>query len=114
MKLLAINGSPKNTGTTASLLQSFTNEAKRLGAKVETINLYEENIPLHTGELDKAKLRLDSLQQKITDCDGFVIASPTHWFNVSSAVKLFIDHLTDLEDNSRWLLEGKVAGFVMA
>jgi multimeric flavodoxin WrbA len=113
LKILALNGSPKIDGRTAHMLSIFIKETAKLGAEVTLVNLYKEKIPQHSGELKQPLKKLSKLQQLMVDCDGFVIATPTHWFNLSSQVKLFIDHLTDLEDNDRWLLEGKVAGFIV-
>lgn len=92
------------------LLEIFVNEAKKQGAEVEIIHLYQENLPLHSGKLED-EFKPSNLQKKLIQADGFVITTPIHWFNVSTPVKIFVDHMTDLEENG-WLLEGKVAGFI--
>ena len=51
VKLLAINSSPRLEGNTAKLLQSFINQAEKLGAEVIKYDLYSENIPPVSGEL---------------------------------------------------------------
>lgn len=43
--------------------------------------------------------------------DGFVFATPVHWFNMSASMKNFIDWLTTLEVNS-FLLEGKIGAVI--
>jgi multimeric flavodoxin WrbA len=111
MKLLAINSSPKPHGTTASLLSIFEKEASKV-AEVERVNLYDHPLPFVTGELDLPIQELNPLQQKMVDCDGFVIATPTYWFSAPAILKNFIENLTLLEENG-WLLEGKVAGFIV-
>lgn len=111
MKILAINSSPKPDGKTASFLQTFIDAAKDQGMEVNKVNLYEEEIPHHSGELDKPLKELSKLQKKFVEADGFVIATPTYWFNVPGVLKNFIDHLTILEENG-WQAEGKVAGII--
>ena len=45
----------------------------------------------------------------MSTADGFVFATPVHWFNMSALMKCFIDWLTSLEQDT-CELEGKVAG----
>lgn len=99
------------------MLAVALHEAKKLGAQAETINLIEHKILPHSGILNN-KTYIEStnddrakLQKRVLAADGIVFATPTHWFNVSSLMKLFIDRLTSLEDYN-FLLEGKVAGFI--
>lgn len=112
IKILAINSSPKLNGKTASFLEVFVDEAGSKGVEVERIDLYKENIPPVSGELGKNIKQLSKLQEKYLAADGFVIATPTYWFNVPGVLKNFIDSLTILEENS-WKTEGKVAGLIV-
>lgn len=107
---LAINGSPKADGHTASLLKEFVAATDPYGI-CHVVNLFDHTIPPVTGELGVPIRGLSPLHQMMLEADAFVLATPTYWFNLPGHVKNFIDHLTVLEDNG-WLLEGKVAGCV--
>lgn len=113
VRVLAINSSPKADGQTAKLLDIFTNEAKKLGLEVTVRNLYElkDQIPPFDGQLNEPAREVKGIYREIVDCDGFVIATPTYWFNMPGILKSFIDHLTILEEGG-WMLEGKAAGII--
>jgi multimeric flavodoxin WrbA len=51
MKIIAINGSPRKKGNTATLCEEFLKGAKSVRPDVETeiINLYELNYECHPG-----------------------------------------------------------------
>ena len=111
MKILTINCSPKNEGNTAKLLKIFLDEASKIGLEVRSINLYEEKEDFFHGKLNQKIEKLTKAQELLTKSDGFVIATPTYWFNTPAILKNFIDNLTPLEENN-WMLEGKVGGFI--
>lgn len=110
-KILIINASPKRKGHTAVLLEAFAKEIKKKGAKVNWIHLPREKIKAVDGRLGKIK-NLSHLLKRVLASDGIVIGTPTYWFNVPGVLKNFIDQLTILEE-SGFLLEGKVAGFIV-
>lgn len=112
VKILAVNSSPQEKGHTVHLLNLFVESAEKLGAQVKRFDLYKEHIPPVTGELGKKSKKLSHLQKELVASDGFVIATPTYWFNEPGILKNFIDNLTPLEENG-FLLEGKVAGFIV-
>lgn len=116
--ILGINGSPKKNGYVSKMLAQVLVQAKKRGAEIKAINLADYKILPHTGILDekiyleKTKDDMAKLQKIVLEADGIVFATPTHWFNVSSLMKLFLDRLTSLEHYD-FLLEGKVAGFIV-
>lgn len=112
IKLLAINGSPNPDSKTVNFLKQFIESANTLGATIENIDLYRHSIPFVTGKLEQKISKLLPIQKAIIECDGFIIATPTYWFNIPGILKNFIDNLTILEENG-FLLEGKVAGFII-
>lgn len=112
IKLMAINASPKLDGQTAALLEIFVKAAIDEKAAIDRLDLYTENIPFINGKLGKESQELLPVHHKLLESDGLVIATPTYWFNVPAILKNFIDNLTILEDNG-FLLEGKVAGFIV-
>src|SRR3989338_2403296 len=115
--ILGINGSPKKNGTVFVMLKKVLAEAGKRGAKTQIINLADYKILPHSGKLDekiyieKTNDDMSKLQELVLHADGIVFATPTHWFNVSSLMKLFLDRLTSLEHYG-FLLEGKSAGIV--
>ena len=112
VKILAINSSPKTEGHTAHLLELFIKSAEKHGAQVKELDLYQEHIKPFSGILGKKLKKLNRFQKALVEADGFVIATPTYWFNEPGILKDFIDSLTPLEEND-FMLEGKVAGFIV-
>lgn len=113
-KILAINSSPNFSGKTASFLKTAITGFRKLNCLVEKVDLYKENLSFETGKLDRKNFKLTALQKKISECDGFIIATPVYWFNTPAILKAFIDNLTILEEESpNFLLEGKVAGIIV-
>ncbi len=112
IKILAINSSHKAEGHTGKLLDLFINEAKGLGIEISQINLNREHIHPFSGILGNKLKHKSKLQREMIEADGFVIATPTYWFDEPGVLKDFIDSLTPLEENG-FLLEGKVAGFIV-
>lgn len=92
-------------------------EMVKLEAEVQRIDLCDYKILPHNGELNPEKYIEDTdddmpeLQKLVLKADGIIFATPTHWLNMSSLMKLFTDRLTSLEDYN-FLLEGKAAGFI--
>ena len=112
IKILAINSSPKLEGHTAHFLQSFIRSAEKLGADVIMVNLYKQHLKPFSGKLGIKIKSLAPLQKEMVNADGFVIATPTYWFNEPGVLKNFMDWMTPLEENG-FLLEGKVGGFIV-
>ena len=116
--IVGINGSPhKGKSHTRKLLKLVTDEANRRAVNTKIIDLAELKILPHTGKfnpnkyLDNQEDDMAELTKNLLQADGLVFASPTHWFNMSSLMKIFIDRLTSLEDYG-FLLEGKIGGFI--
>lgn len=115
--VLGINGSPNKNGKVSALLASSLDEIKKLGGETKLVNLSEYKILPHTGKLnekvylEKSKDDMAKLVKLVLSADGIIFATPTHWFNVSSHMKLFLDRLTSLE-HYNFLLEGKSAGII--
>jgi putative NADPH-quinone reductase len=98
MKILVLNGSPRQSGTVASLLKTVT---EPLSAKheVEWINVCKLNIKYCTACMvcrDKGTCILPQddahiVGKKIQDADALVIGTPTHWGNMCAPLKLLFD-----------------------
>lgn len=97
-KLIALNGSPRRTGTTAQLLTRALEGAEKAGAETELVNLYSLKF---TGCLScfycKRKgiphghcaLRdgLSPVLERMKTADAIVIGTPIYIFNISSATQ---------------------------
>ncbi|MEM0302441.1 MAG: flavodoxin family protein [Archaeoglobaceae archaeon] len=96
MKLLAINGSP-NKRNTYALLEALVEEAKKLGAEAEILNLADYNINPCKG--CDACLKGDCVQkddifkvlEAMRKADAIVIGAPTYFGSVPGIVKNLID-----------------------
>lgn len=96
MKLLAINGSP-NKRNTYALLEAIADEAKKLGAEAEILNLADYNINPCKG-CDKClkgeciqKDDIEKVLEAMRAADAIVIGAPTYFGNVPGIVKNLID-----------------------
>ena len=115
MKILGFNGAPAKTGTVAALLseslEAAAEEIAELGETPNTalIHLVDIVKDFHDGSFTNIPSSLQSTFDSMRTADGFVFATPVHWFNMSALMKCFIDWLTSLEQGTHEL-EGKVAG----
>ncbi|MCB6203114.1 flavodoxin family protein [Extibacter muris] len=110
-KLLAILGSPHQTGETAAMLECAIQEAKRKGWSVDRVNLYEKNLAfcngcrtcIRTGACIQ-KDDIVELSQLLKNCDMVVLAAPTYWANVPAIVKNMFDRLlgTVMEETEKF------------
>jgi len=99
MKIVALLGSPRLKGNSATVARRFCDAAETLGAEVKT---YELNKLQYRGcqgcmtcktELDKCVLKDDLTQvlDAVRDADILLLASPIYYGDVSSQLKAFID-----------------------
>lgn len=112
ISVLGINGSPVKTGKCAKLLDEALEESATLGAKTPTIHLatYEKDL-FRLSHVKHPPRRTAKLLDQVRKADCLIIATPVHWFGISSLTKNFLDHLSTLEAKN-FLLEGKVVGFI--
>ena len=116
MKILGFNGAPAKAGVVAGLLseslQAAAEEIAELGETPDTalIHLVDVVKEFHDGSFTNIPSSLQATFDSMKAADGFVFATPVHWFNMSALMKCFIDWLTSLEQEDIRELEGKVAG----
>ena len=101
MKILAINGSPNRTGSTAILLDLLLDTCSKAGAQCEKVNLEDYSI---LGCKNCAKciksggcLQNDDFMQlkaKMLDADGIIVGSPYYGGKPTLQLKLFLDRLS--------------------
>lgn len=105
MKVIGINGGPRKTWNTATLLKNALEGAEAQGAQTELINLYDCN---YKGCIScfACKLKggtnygkcavnddLKPILEKIEDADAVIIGSPIYFGSVTGMTRAFIERL---------------------
>lgn len=112
IRILGINGSPHKGGLCAKLLAQTLRQSRKHDAEVAVVHLVDyEKYFFHSHYKKRAEKGFGKLAKLLKKADGFIFISPTHWMNVSSLMKNFLDQLT-LMELKNFDLEGKVAGFI--
>lgn len=100
-KVVSILGSPRRNGTSSRVAASFTEEAQRLGADIESFNLNSmeyrgcQGCEICHTKLDHCVLNdegtkvLDSMRT----ADVLVLSSPVYWGDMTGQFKLLMDRI---------------------
>ena len=101
MKVLAINGSPKNNGNTAQALQLLLQEVQNAGIETEMFTLGNQSIHgcIACGQcVEKSNGRcnafddaVNELLPKMLAADALVLGSPTYFSGINGTIKSFLD-----------------------
>jgi multimeric flavodoxin WrbA len=110
--VLGINGSPVKRGRAAKLLNEAMKASAAAGATTKLVHLVDYEKELFTlGHVARPPSLIARLLRDVREADCLILATPVHWFGVSSLMKNFLDHLSTLEAN-HFLLEGTIAGCI--
>jgi len=116
--VVAVVGSPRTRGNTATVIGEVARELERRGVACETLHLAGFRIELceghdTCGELDPCPLDddMDRILERVYAADGLILASPVYYENVSAQMKAFIDRNVWQYSRERWL-EPDVVGLV--
>lgn len=99
-KVVVLLGSPRKDGNSAILAGKIASGAQSAGAAVETFFIQEMDIKACKAcwacQIPDSKgcVINDDLQKifpKLIEADAWVIATPVHWFNMSTQTKLWLD-----------------------
>lgn len=103
MKVIAINGSPRKDGNTATALKIMSEELEKEGIGVEIIHVGSENIPGCKGcfycgvsENNHCVIKDDLVNEtalKMREADGIILGSPTYYGGISGTMKCFLDRI---------------------
>ena len=93
----------RDESTCAKLLKRALREAEKSGVRTKILDLANDDTPPMNDSRIKDMLR---------KADGFIIATPVHWFNVSVLIKQFIDEALYDFSNEPYELEGKPVGII--
>jgi multimeric flavodoxin WrbA len=100
-KILGVCGSPRSGGNSDLLLERVLSGAEEEGAEVKTVFLREytfsscigcEACRKH-GTCTGLKDELQLIYPEVRQCEGLVLATPVHFYNVSALMKAFLDRL---------------------
>lgn len=108
MKITIITGSPNKEGLTAASGNSAEKAATECGAKVLSINLNSIKVgkcsacdngwgTCRNEHYCQVQDDFQKIHKQIADCDGFVIATPVYWGEMSESAKAFFDRLRRCE-----------------
>ncbi|PJI08153.1 MULTISPECIES: flavodoxin family protein [Clostridium] len=105
MRVIAINGSPRENKNTATLLTKALEGASSCGTETELIHLYEQNYKgciscfsckLKNGKsYGKCALKddLTPILEKVSNADAIIFGSPIYLHSVTGAMKSFLERL---------------------
>ncbi|MDE5789485.1 MAG: flavodoxin family protein, partial [Clostridia bacterium] len=101
MKVLMINGSTHENGTTAAALKIIAEELKAQGVDSEIFCLGTAAVHSCTGCMGCQKLGkcvfdddpVNALGEKVKQADGYIFAAPVHYASPSGAVIALLDRL---------------------
>jgi multimeric flavodoxin WrbA len=109
-KIVAIYGSPRREGNTATLLKKAIEGARDSGAEVEEIVLRDLKISpcleiygcMQAGEC-AIKDDFQIVRDKILASQGLILASPVFFYTVSSHTKILMDRFQSLWVKKYWV-----------
>ena len=98
MRILILNGSPRKTGTVATLLRRMSDAVSKRH-EVEWIDAYDQKLKpciacmkcRPDGECFLPEDDAHVVGRKIKAADGLIVGTPTHWGNMTSQLKLLFD-----------------------
>ncbi|AHB13853.1 MULTISPECIES: flavodoxin family protein [Dehalococcoides] len=98
MKVLAVMGSPRSQGNTAFLLDEVLSELEKEGIETRKIDISQANIKPCLGHDNCAGYKrcpqnddMDAIFNEMREADGFIVATPVYYYNVTAQLKAFID-----------------------
>lgn len=110
VNILALYGSPRRKGNTATLLSRAVEGARETGARVEEITLRDlEMSPCleiyGCKESGRCVINDDfqGVYDRLLSCDGLILASPIFFYTVSAHVKILMDRCQSLWVKKYWI-----------
>ncbi len=98
MKILGLNGSPRQNGNTGYLIKYTLDQLEKKGIETEYINLSDYKIGQCTGcykcvEAKKCVIQDDfmTIFEKMVESDGFLLGSPTYHSSITPQLKAVLD-----------------------
>jgi len=129
VRIVVLNASPHANGATSKLARIAGKGVVDAGGEVEYLRLYDYRVEPCKGCVSEDVKKcyfpcpayqddFNKLAWRLVEAEGFILATPVYWYAPTGVLKNFIDRLTSLENmifhSGRSLLDGKVAGFIVA
>ncbi|MDR2193642.1 MAG: flavodoxin family protein [Treponema sp.] len=122
MKVLAINGSPRKNGNTATLLTTVLEVCEKAGLETELYQAGGRDVHGCRGcagcRQNKGRCAIDDwineLYPKMKAADAIALGSPTYFFDISSEIKSVIDRTGYISRADGFSFSRKVAVGVSA
>ncbi len=124
MKVVAFNGSPRESGNTAMLINTVLGELRKEDVETEFVQLGGRKIQGCTACMKCFENQdrhcsittdiLNELVDRMIEADGILIGSPTYFANVSAEVKALIDRAGLVAIANGYMLRRKVGAAVVA
>lgn len=105
MKIVVVNGSPRRTKNTATLLEKAIEGAREKGAEIEKINLYEYDFNgckscfscklagLGNNRMCVIKDDAKPLLEKCLQADALLFGTPIYYDNITGVMRSFLERL---------------------
>jgi len=125
MKVVAINGSPKNNGNTAQLIDTIAQELAKENITTEVLHIGNKTIRgcFGCGACAKNKdercvakddAYVNECIQKMKEADGILIGTPVHWAGIAGTMKSFLDRAFYVSSANGNLFRHKVGASIVA
>ncbi|MFZ4802605.1 MAG: flavodoxin family protein [Chlorobium sp.] len=124
MKVIAINGSPKNEGNTFHALAGVGTQLQEAGIDFEILHIGNQAIrgcmacgTCAKNRDEKCSINSDALNESIQlmkEADGLILASPVYFAGIAGTMKSFLDRAFMVSGANGGLFRQKVAASVVA
>jgi len=104
MQVLAINGSPRKTGNTSTLIGALLEGARAAGARTDEVHLHTLDMKGCMGcfacrknhGVCAQKDGLSPFLEMVKTCDALVVGCPIYMYRICGQMKLFVDRAYSL------------------
>lgn len=124
MKVLALNGSPRENGNTSVLIKAALEELNAQGIETELINIGRKPVRgcmacFKCRELKNNQCAINTddvnaIVPKMKEADGIILGSPVYYADMSGQMKSFLDRAFFVCGGSNGILKRKVGASIAA
>lgn len=124
MKVVALNGSPKNNGNTYEAIKAVAAELEKENIEVEIIHVGNKEVRgclacngCARNKNEKCVIQSDDVNewiQKMKDADGIILGSPVYYSAIAGTMKAFLDRAFYVASSNGGMFRHKVGTSVVA